>query len=63
MKERLLEGGFEMQFSMDYSMIIVSEKVYHHSNIPVMQIELQTLHKIGEYVVSWLCPEPSKITL
>lgn len=28
-----------------------------------MQIELTTFHKIGEYVVSRLCPEPSKIKL
>jgi len=28
-----------------------------------MQIELTTFYKIGEYIVSRLCPEPSKIKL
>ena len=63
MKSRLLKDGFQMYFSMDYNMILVSEKEYHQSHIPIMQIELDSLANLGEYVVLRVSPEKSFINL
>jgi len=52
-----------MQFSMDYSMIIVSEKWTFEKEIPVMQIELETFYKIGEQFVSIIAEENEKVHL